>query len=122
MTPQPPTLADVLAARRRISDYVYRTPLRRYPALSELADADVWVKHENYQILGAFKVRGGLNLVSQLSPDARAKGLITASTGNHGQSIAFAAKTFGSRATIVVPEGANPGKVTAMRGRSPRIR
>lgn len=115
MALQAPTFADVLAARRRISAYVHRTPLRHYPGLSEITGAEVWVKHENYQILGAFKVRGGVNLVSQLAAEARAKGFVTASTGNHGQSIAFAARTFGSSATVVVPEGANPGKVAAMR-------
>lgn len=112
--PEPPTFADILDARRTIAPYVYRTPLRRYESLSELVGADVWVKHENFQILGSFKVRGGVNLVSRLSEEAIASGVITASTGNHGQSIAFAARAFGAAATVVVPEGANPGKVRAM--------
>src|SRR5713226_10656540 len=73
-------------------------------------------KHENYQPVGAFKVRGGINLISQLSVDERARGVIAASTGNHGQSIAYAARLFGIRARIVVPEKANPGKVAAMQG------
>src|SRR6266566_3623347 len=71
-------------------------------------------KHENYQPVGAFKVRGGINLISQLSPDERARGVIAVSTGNHGQSVAYAARLFGVKARIVVPEGANPGKVAAM--------
>jgi len=75
-----------------------------------------WFKHENYQPVGAFKVRGGINLISQLSPDERARGVIAASTGNHGQSIAYAARLFQVKARIVVPEGANPGKVAAMQG------
>src|SRR3989440_3099584 len=73
-------------------------------------------KHENYQPVGAFKVRGGINLISQLSPDERARGVIAVSTGNHGQSVAYAARLFGVQARIVVPEGANPGKVAAMQG------
>ncbi len=75
-----------------------------------------WFKHENYQPVGAFKVRGGINLISQLSPDERARGVIAASTGNHGQSVAYAARLFQVKARIVVPEGANPGKVAAMQG------
>ena len=73
-------------------------------------------KHENYQPIGAFKVRGGVNLISQLSPGERERGVIAASTGNHGQSVAYAARLFGVKARIVVPEGANPGKVAAMQG------
>src|SRR6266702_4442533 len=75
-----------------------------------------WFKHENYQPVGAFKVRGGINLISQLSEEERAQGVIAASTGNHGQSVAYAARLFGVKARIVVPEGANPGKVAAMQG------
>lgn len=110
-----PTFADVEEARARIAEHIFRTPLRHYPSLSELVGAEIWIKHENFQILGAFKVRGGINLVSQLSSDELAAGLITASSGNHGQSIAFAAKTFGAPCVIVVPEGANPDKVRSIR-------
>jgi threonine dehydratase len=74
------------------------------------------VKHENHQPVGAFKVRGGLNLVAHLTDQERKSGLFTASTGNHGQSIAYAARAHGLHATIAVPEGANPGKVRAMLG------
>lgn len=111
-----PTLQDVLRARQRIRPYLSPTPLHRYPALDELIGTAVYVKHENYQPVGAFKVRGGINLVSQLRPDERQRGLIAASTGNHGQSVAYAARLFGVSARIVVPEGANPGKVAAMQG------
>jgi threonine dehydratase len=76
----------------------------------------VFVKHENHQPVGAFKVRGGVNLISQLSPQERERGVIAASTGNHGQSIAYAARLFGVRATICVPDEANPVKVASMRG------
>jgi threonine dehydratase len=113
---QPPTFADVLEARRRIRPYLAPTPMHRYPALDALVGAEVHVKHENHQPVCAFKVRGGVNLVSQLSADERTRGVIGASTGNHGQSIAWAARLFGVAARIVVPEGANPGKVAAMQG------
>ena len=111
-----PTFADVLAARRRIAPHLRPTPLYSYAGLSELVGTDVHVKHENHQPVGAFKVRGGVNLVSQLSEEERQRGVITASTGNHGQSIAFAARLFGVAATICVPEDANPVKIASMRG------
>ena len=111
-----PSLHDVMAARRHVYRYLKPTPLYHYSGLGELIGAKVWVKHENHQPVGAFKVRGGLNLVAQLGETERAGGLYTASTGNHGQSIAYAARAYGVRATIAVPEGANPGKVAAMRG------
>jgi threonine dehydratase len=113
---QMPILADVLEARRRIAPYLSPTPLFPYPTLNELLAADVFVKHENHQPVGAFKVRGGVNLISQLNPEERERGVIAASTGNHGQSIAYAARLFGVRATICVPENANPVKVASMRG------
>jgi threonine dehydratase len=109
-----PTFADVLAARGRIAPYLRPTALHTYPALDELVGTEVWVKHENHQPVGAFKVRGGVNLVSHLSEDERRRGLITASTGNHGQSIAYAARLFGVRAIICVPERANPVKMDSM--------
>jgi threonine dehydratase len=105
----------VLAARVRIAPYLGPTPLYRYPALDALAGAQVWVKHENHQPVGAFKVRGGVNLVSQLGADERNQGVITASTGNHGQSVAYAANLFGVRAIVCMPERANPVKVESMR-------
>ena len=109
------TLADVLEARRRISPHLRATPLYPYAGLDELLGAEVWVKHENHQPVGAFKVRGGVNLVSQLTDDERSRGLISASTGNHGQSIAYAARLHGVTARICVPEDANPVKLAAMR-------
>jgi threonine dehydratase len=110
-----PDLGDVLAARRRIAPYLRPTPLYRYPALDALAGTRLWVKHENHQPVGAFKVRGGVNLVSQLSADERRRGVITASTGNHGQSVAYAANLFGVHAIVCMPEQANPVKVESMR-------
>ena len=111
---QIPTLADVREARRRIAPYLQPTPICPYGALTELVGTEIFVKHENHLPTGAFKVRGGVNLVSQLSEDERRRGVVTASTGNHGQSIAFAAGRFGVRAIVCVPEGANPVKLAAM--------
>jgi threonine dehydratase len=113
--PPAPDLADVLAARQRIAPYLRPTPLYRYPALDAMTGAQVWVKHENHQPVGAFKVRGGVSLVAQLTADERRRGVIAASTGNHGQSVAYAADKFGVRAVICVPERANPVKVESMR-------
>ncbi len=110
----PPSFSDILLARQTVARYLPRTPLFHYPALDKMIGAETLVKHENYQPVGAFKVRGGINLISQLSPAERGRGLIAASTGNHGQSVAYAARLFGARATIVVPEKSNPLKVTAM--------
>jgi threonine dehydratase len=115
------TLSHVLDARRRIAPYLAQTPLYTYPALSEMAGAEIWVKHENHQPIGAFKVRGGINLVSQLSDEEREAGLVTASTGNHGQSIAYAGRTFGVETIICVPKGANPVKVDSIRRWDARI-
>lgn len=111
---QIPTIADVEAARRRIAPHLQPTPLYASAALTELVSTGIFVKHENHLPIGAFKVRGGINLVSQLSEDERRRGVVTASTGNHGQSIAFAADRFDVRAIVCVPEGANPVKLAAM--------
>lgn len=113
---QKPTFYDVLLAQRQIRPYLARTPLYQYPAIDELIGTTTVIKHENYQPVGAFKVRGGINLISQLPSTERGCGVISASTGNHGQSIAYAARLFDIAAHIVVPEGANPGKVAAIRG------
>lgn len=110
-----PTLHDVISARGRIAPYVWRTPLHHYLGLDALLDAEVWVKHENHQRLGAFKMRGGINLLSRLTDEEKRRGVITASSGNHGQSIAYAAGILGVKCVVCVPEGANPGKVEAIR-------
>jgi len=111
-----PTLSDVHQARSHIAPHLRPTPLYEYATLNEMVGAEVFVKHENHQPVGAFKVRGGVNLISQLGADERERGVIAASTGNHGQSIAYAARIFGVAATICVPENANPVKVASMRG------
>ena len=110
-----PTQNDVLEARKTIAQYVVRTPLHHYPALSQLMGAEVRLKHENHQVLGSFKPRGGINLMAHMPQEERDRGVITASSGNHGQSIAYACKLFGTKAVIVLPEGANPLKVESMR-------
>lgn len=113
--PPTPTLADVLEARRAIAPHLPRTPLHSHAGLSDLVGADVFVKHENHLPTGAFKVRGGVNLVAHLTPEERERGLIAASTGNHGQSLAFGGRRFGVSVTVCVPQGANPAKVASMR-------
>jgi threonine dehydratase len=110
-----PTLHDVYAARARVAPHVPRTPLMRHPLLDEATGLSIWVKHENHNPTGAFKVRGGLNLVGAMSAEERARGIVTASTGNHGQSIALASRIHGARCTVFVPVGNNPEKNAAMR-------
>jgi threonine dehydratase len=109
-----PDFSDVLDAAKQIRPYLQPTPLRRYPSLDRLVGTEVYVKHENHNPTGAFKVRGGINLVSRLSEDERSRGVIAASTGNHGQSIAHAAHLFGVTAIICAPQNANPVKVESM--------
>ncbi len=111
----PPTLNDIYAARGRVSTHVPESALARHPLLERDLGLDIHVKHENHNPTGAFKVRGGINLVSSLPPDVRARGLVTASTGNHGQSIALAARLNGTACTVFVPVGNNPEKNAAMR-------
>jgi threonine dehydratase len=109
-----PALADVYDAARVVHAHLPRTPLRSYPALDRAVGATVYVKQENFNPTGAFKVRGGVNLVSRLSDDERQRGVIAASTGNHGQSVAYAARLFGVSAIICAPAAANPVKVESM--------
>jgi threonine dehydratase len=111
----PPTLQDVYEARPRVYASLKPSPLLKHALLDEALGLDVRVKHENHNPTCAFKIRGGLNLVAQLSPDDKRRGVISASTGNHGQSIAFAARIHGVRCRIVVPVGNNPEKNAAMR-------
>lgn len=109
-----PAFEDVLKARRTIAPYLARTPLVSYPLLDELAGASIFVKREDTLPTSAFKVRGGVNLVANLTPEERARGIIGSSTGNHGQSIAYASRLFGVRCVVGAPESANPAKVAAM--------
>jgi threonine dehydratase len=109
-----PTLNDIYAARPRVYRALRPTPLLRHPLLDRETGLDVLVKHENHNPTCAFKVRGGLNLIGSLSPEER-RGVITATTGNHGQSIAFACQRAGVPCVIVTPVGNNPEKNAAMR-------
>ena len=109
-----PTFADVLGAAARIRPHLAATPLRRSPSVSDAVGADVFLKYEFHLPTGAFKVRGGINLISQLSDTEREVGVIAASTGNHGQSVAYAARLYGVKAIICAPENANPAKIEAM--------
>jgi threonine dehydratase len=112
---QPPTIDDVRAARERVYPFIRPTPLMRHPLLCEESGLDILVKHENHNPTGAFKIRGGLNLVGLLSAAERRAGVISASTGNHGQSIALACQRQQVPCTIVTPIGNNPDKNAAMR-------
>ena len=109
------TFQGILAARRVVYRFLKPTPLIHYPELSEILGFKAYIKHENHQPTGSFKVRGGLNFMSQLPEDQKQRGVITATRGNHGQSIAYAAKQLGVHATIVVPHGNNPEKNSTMR-------
>jgi threonine dehydratase len=110
-----PSLAEIYAARARIRDVIRPTPLLRHALLVEETGLDIWVKHENHNPTGAFKVRGGMNLIRSLSADERSRGVVTASTGNHGQSIAMACQQNHVRCTVFVPAKNNPDKNAAMR-------
>ena len=111
----PPTLDDVTQARTVLQTLIRATPLMRHPLLVAETGLDIYVKHENHNPTGAFKVRGGLNLIASLSAGERRRGVITASTGNHGQSIAYASQRAGVSCTVAVPRANNPDKNAAIR-------
>jgi threonine dehydratase len=111
-----PTLSEIESAKALIRPHIHETPTYRWPLLEAGLGCELWLKHENHTPVGAFKIRGGLVYMDELKhqqPEVR--GVIAATTGNHGQSIAFAAKLNGLRAVIVVPHGNNPEKNAAMR-------
>ncbi len=105
----PVNLAEVIKAKKPVYDHLVPTSLTRYEGLSSLLGADIYVKHENHNPTGTFKIRGGINLMHHLI-NAGTKGVITFSTGNHGLSVATSASLFGINATIVVPENNNESK------------
>jgi threonine dehydratase len=111
----PITYHDVLDALPRVQAVLQPTLLQNWPGLSDVLGCELHLKHENHQPVGAFKVRGGINLVGTLSKEECAAGILGVSTGNHGQSLAFAGRHFGVRCTIVVPVGNNPEKNRAIR-------
>lgn len=115
--------SNIVTAREFIAPYLPKTPLVRIRVLSELLDCDYYAKLENLQPVGAFKVRGGVNLVGTASDEERRRGMVAASTGNHGQSIAYAGRLFNTRVIIYVPaENTNPAKVQAMRDLGAEVR
>lgn len=116
-----PTFADVLAATARIRPYIHRTPVFTSRALNTLTGAEVCLKAENLQKVGAFKARGACNAVLALSEAEAARGVATHSSGNHAQAVAYAAGLRGIPATVVMPEDAPPVKVAAVRGYGARI-
>ena len=118
MSAWPISFDDVLHARQRIKAHLEPTPLRQYAALDAAVGAGirVLVKHENLNPTGAFKVRNGLSAVGALTLEERAKGVVAASTGNHGQGLAFAGQRLSVPVTVCVPVGNNPEKNEAMRG------
>ncbi|TKK86404.1 pyridoxal-phosphate dependent enzyme [Herbidospora galbida] len=105
-------MRDILQAASLLARHIPPTPMWSYPVLNAAAGAELWVKHENTQPIGAFKVRGGITLLAAL-PD-RSRGVVAYSTGNHAQSIAYAARLFGTPCAIVMPENPNPSKVAAV--------
>lgn len=110
-----PTYDDVLDAAATMREHLQPTLLYDWPLLQRQLGIHYFLKHENHQPTGAFKVRGGVNLVSRLSAAERERGIIGCTTGNHGQSLAFAAARFGVKCVLVVPENNNPGKNASMR-------
>ncbi len=111
-----PTLSEIEAARSLIRPHFPATPSYRWPLLEADLGLELWVKHENHSPVGAFKLRGGLVYLDELKRrEPEIGGVIAATTGNHGQSIAYAARENGLRAVIVVPHGNNPEKNEAMR-------
>jgi threonine dehydratase len=113
----PISFDDIQAARTRIAPYITPTPFREHPQLSQLVGRNVrvFVKHENHQPTCSFKIRNGLSFMTALSDDERRRGVVAASTGNHGQGIAYGAQLLGAPATVCVPAGNNPSKNAAMR-------
>jgi threonine dehydratase len=114
------SLARVEEARKAVYAHMRPTPLIHYPLLSQEMGVQAYVKHENHTPIGAFKIRGGLNLMAHLTRQ-RLPGVITATRGNHGQSVALAARLYGIPATIVVPRGNNPEKNALMRAQGAEL-
>jgi threonine dehydratase len=114
-TTLPIGIEDVEAARERLRGVAVRTPLLRYPRTAPRLPNEVWLKPENLQLTGSFKIRGAYNKIAALAPEERARGVITYSSGNHAQGVACAAALLGVRATVVMPDNAPPVKVAGTR-------
>ncbi len=117
----PPTFAHVWAARSVISRHLPVSPFVQHPLLSGRLGFETWVKLENALPLGAFKIRGGINLLASMSPEQRARGLCSATRGNHGQALAWAANAYGSQCTLFVPNGNNPDKTASMEAMGAKV-
>ena len=118
---QPPTIDDIRAAAERIKGSVIRTPMLVSQTLSEIVGAEVWLKFENLQFTAAYKERGALNKLLQLTPEERQRGVIAASAGNHAQAVAYHAKRLGIPAVIVMPEPTPTVKVTQTAGHGAEV-
>jgi len=118
---QPPTIDDIRAAAERIKGAVIKTPMLLSRTLSEIIGAEVWLKFENLQFTAAYKERGALNKLLQLTPEERARGVIAASAGNHAQAVAYHAKRLGIPAVIVMPESTPTVKVTQTEGHGAQV-
>lgn len=125
------SLKHIEEARERIKPFILKTPLLRVPALDEYLNCEVYLKPENLQITGSFKLRGATNKLESLTQEEKDSGVIAASSGNHGQAVAYAARNLGIKATIVMPEDVNPVKLenckkygaeTILAGKIPSIR
>lgn len=116
-----PTIDDIKAARERLGDALVRTPMLRSRTLSEITGTQLWLKFENLQFTAAYKERGALNKLLQLSDEERARGVIAASAGNHAQAVAYHARRLGIPATIVMPAPTPTIKVTQTEGHGARV-
>lgn len=110
------TFEDVRLAAERLRGVANRTPVMTSRTLNAMTGAEVFLKVESFQRIGAFKFRGAYNAISSLEPETRARGVVTSSSGNHAQAVALSAKLFGIPATIVMPKDAPPAKLAATRG------
>jgi len=110
------TIEDIQAAHKRIAPHIHRTPVLTSKSINEIAGSEIYFKCENFQKIGAFKIRGGMNASLTLSADKLKKGLATHSSGNHAQAIAFAARQLGTKAYIVMPNNSPAVKVAAVKG------
>jgi len=108
-------LSEFYAARKRVQKWARRTPMEYSPGLSKLIDGDVWLKLENQQVTGSFKIRGATNKILLLSEEEKERGIVTASSGNHAQGLGYAAKELGVRAKVIVPEMTPQVKIDAIR-------
>ena len=115
MSTSPPTLADIFKAQQLLRKYMAPTPLRYYHSLSQMLEAEIYVKHENHTAIGSFKIRGGINTIANLTEDQRKRGVIVASTGNFGQSVPYGGQIFGVKTIVAMPKNPNPTKAEAIK-------